>query len=262
MTISQRELDPYEAQLRSDSSRTREIAAEQLSDYLEYGGLLLESRKKIGDWLLDALCKENDELVIESLLNALGWINFNAPCPDINWRRLGEYLPRLPLALLGEYALTTLGESGDPAMIRYVQPYVDHADNDVRSYAVQATELLNSIAKTYEAEQMESPETWDLVTASLAVCDLSHPEFAWAFLVVQRLVRDGPNDRQTFTALLRIEEDKGPITGPTLAARVSTVLSTRGITNSPCNVADPNAKIANERIQTVFSWSAGKGDSR
>lgn len=262
MTISQRELDPYESQLQSGSSRSRETGAEQLSDYLEYGELSLESKQKIGGWLLDALEKECDEIVVESLLNALGWVNFNSACPQVDWSRLGEYLPRLPPGLLGEYALVTLGESGDPAMIRYVQPFVDHLDSDVRTYAEQSMKMLSSIEQNREAEPMESPETWDLLTASLAVADLSHPEFVWAFLVVQGLVRDRIGDRENFIALVAVEQDKGPVTGPSLAARISAELVKRDISYSKDQLADPHAKIANQRWQTIDGWKEQAIDDR
>ena len=39
---------------------------------------------------------------------------------------------------------------------------------------------------------MESPSTWDLLTAGLAAGDLHQPFAAWAFLVLQGLVRDAP----------------------------------------------------------------------
>lgn len=109
---------------------------------------------------------------------------------------------------------------------------------------------------------MESPESWDLLTASLAVSDLTNPEFVWAFLVVQGLVRGHRKDRLAFLELLRFEQERGPITGPTLAARVASALSTRGITQSRANVADPNARIANQRIETIGLWrGSGMDDS-
>ena len=142
MTVPQNELDPYELQLKSDCSRQRDSAAEQLSDYLQYSDLGLQSRLAVGRWLLDALWNETDEVVIESLLNALGWINFKTACPELEWGRLAEYLPKLPPILLGEYAIATLGECADPSMIPYIEAYLNHPEPSVRQEAQQAIVLL------------------------------------------------------------------------------------------------------------------------
>jgi hypothetical protein len=73
---------------------------------------------------------------------------------------------------------------------------------------------------------MESPETWDLLTASLAMSDLREPSSAWAFLVVQGLVRDEPGDRETFSKFAQQEIKE--ITGPSAAARVACRLGESG----------------------------------
>jgi hypothetical protein len=59
---------------------------------------------------------------------------------------------------------------------------------------------------------MEYPGYWNLLTASLAVCDLAQGEVAWAFLTTHGLVRNAPGDSETFTTFLRQETDRGPIT--------------------------------------------------
>lgn len=142
--VHQSELDPYEQQLCSSVRRERESAAEQISDYLQYAELSLESKLKIGSWLIDAIWRDNDEVVLESLLHALGWINFGQPCPGVPWKRLGEYLPKLQTPLLGEYALATLGECGDPSMVSYIEPYLRHSEESVRLVAGDAISQLNS----------------------------------------------------------------------------------------------------------------------
>ena len=101
---------------------------------------------------------------------------------------------------------------------------------------------------------MESPKSWDSLTASLAVSDLERPCAAWAFLVVQNLVRDRLDDRRTFIEILRHEKSLGPITGPSLEARVARRLSAIGIGLPAGQVADPDALIATARLELINSW--------
>ena len=76
---------------------------------------------------------------------------------------------------------------------------------------------------------MESPETWDLLTSSLAISNLAHVPLTWAFVVLQGLVRDEPGDRETFRRLVE-DATANPITGPSAAARVACSLTDAGIT--------------------------------
>jgi len=145
MTVPQSELDPYALQLISETSRQRESAAEQLADYLQYSELAHSSRLAVGRWLLDALWLEKDEVVIESLLFALGWISFKSECPQLEWVRLALYLPKMPPILLGEYGVATLGESADPSMIPYIKPYLKHSDPYVRQEAETAIATLKQL---------------------------------------------------------------------------------------------------------------------
>ena len=101
---------------------------------------------------------------------------------------------------------------------------------------------------------MESPETWDLITASLAVSDLSKRNAAWAFLVVQKLVRDSDDDQSAFKDVVDDERSRGPITGPSVAARVASRLAKLGITLPAACAADPNADVAGERRDVLDSW--------
>jgi hypothetical protein len=54
---------------------------------------------------------------------------------------------------------------------------------------------------------MESPDSWNLLTASLAVCDLGAPFSVWAFLVIQGLVWDMPGDGEAFATSLPSPSD-------------------------------------------------------
>jgi hypothetical protein len=101
---------------------------------------------------------------------------------------------------------------------------------------------------------MESPESWNALTATFAVCDLKKPHAAWAFAVVQGLVRDDPGDRDFFLRTLEEEEARGEITGPTIACRVAAMLSGAGIVLPLGRVPDPWARIAGSRLDVIASW--------
>jgi hypothetical protein len=100
----------------------------------------------------------------------------------------------------------------------------------------------------------ESPASWNLLTASLAVCNLSQPTNAWAFLVLQGLVRDADDEREAFLRLVRDEQARGPITGGSLALRVAESLTTAGIAFPAALVPDPWGRTATERLESVASW--------
>ena len=99
---------------------------------------------------------------------------------------------------------------------------------------------------------MEPPGSWDLLTASLAVCDLAHSEVAWAFLTRHGLVRTSVGDGATFMSLVRQEVDRGPITGPSIARRVAMALQDAGIALSAGEAPDPWGKLAKERLATYL----------
>lgn len=106
---------------------------------------------------------------------------------------------------------------------------------------------------------MESPESWDALTASFAVCDLTKPYSAWAFVVVQGLVRDDSGDRDLFLRALEDEEARGEITGPSIPYRVAGALCRAGIVRSPGMIPDPWGKIAGTRLDAIASWGALDG---
>jgi hypothetical protein len=103
----------------------------------------------------------------------------------------------------------------------------------------------------------ESPAGWDLLTASIAVSDLTEPFSAWAFLVLQGLVRDAPGDRDLFARAVR-EESAQEITGPTAARRVAIRLSRAGIALESGQAPDRWGKVAAQRLQGVESWTGGR----
>ena len=100
---------------------------------------------------------------------------------------------------------------------------------------------------------MESPATWNLLTASLAVSDLHEPHNVWAFLVVQGLVSDLDGHRDTFVRIVREEARLDP-TGPSLPARVAQQLFDAGIAHPAGGHADPWAKCAAERLEMIALW--------
>ena len=86
---------------------------------------------------------------------------------------------------------------------------------------------------------MESPNSWSLLEGSLAVCDLNDPAFAWAFLVIQGLVRDLPGDREAFYRIVT-EEREYEITGPSVYRRIGFELQAAGILHPPRHSAPPS----------------------
>lgn len=103
---------------------------------------------------------------------------------------------------------------------------------------------------------MEPPNSWDRLTASLAVCDLSKPYRAWAFLALQGLVRDLPGDRDNFIRFVKQEREK-EMTGPSTARRVATLLQRFGIALPESQAPDPDAEVASGRFSVVREWGGG-----
>ena len=101
---------------------------------------------------------------------------------------------------------------------------------------------------------MESPDYWNALTASLAVLDLTNPHSAWAFVVVQGLVRDDPGDRDSFLRLLRDEQVRGNITGPSIPYRVAGALIAAGIVRPAGMAPDPWGEVTGTRLEVIASW--------
>jgi len=105
---------------------------------------------------------------------------------------------------------------------------------------------------------MESPKSWNRLTATLAVCDLTNPNAAWAFAVVQGLVRDQPGDRDLFLRLLD-EEQRKAIIGPGLAYRLAAALASEDIALPSGLVPDPWGEVAAARLEMILSWGGLDG---
>jgi hypothetical protein len=104
---------------------------------------------------------------------------------------------------------------------------------------------------------MESPTSWSLLTASLAVSDLRQVNDAWAFLAAQGLVRDEAGDRDAFADFVRAEYARGDVTGPSLACRVAGCLVRAGIALPAGEVPDPGGTVAARRMGVVAGWRRG-----
>ncbi len=106
---------------------------------------------------------------------------------------------------------------------------------------------------------MESPESWNLLTSSLAVSQLDRIEATWAFLVLQGIVDPRDVTRQAFATIVGEVIEEGEITGPSEALRVATRLGSLGMTTGAAHKPDPWGKIAKSRRETVQSWhSSGR----
>ncbi len=100
---------------------------------------------------------------------------------------------------------------------------------------------------------MESPGYWNLLTASLAVCDLTTElDFTWSFLTMFELVRDEPGDKETFIKIVNYEIDRGPITGPSVPRRVEMELRDFKIALPAGEIPDPWGKIAGENFKSII----------
>lgn len=101
---------------------------------------------------------------------------------------------------------------------------------------------------------MENPKDWTLIDGSLAAWNLEQdPRGAWAFLVLQGLVRDSDRNQAAFLRLVREELDRGPITGPSVAKRVGGGLSRLGISRDGIP-PDPGGDTAAARLKTLQGW--------
>ncbi len=103
---------------------------------------------------------------------------------------------------------------------------------------------------------MESPESWNALTASLAVSDLKNPHAAWTFIAIRGFVRDDPGDRDSFVRFVREEEARGEITGPTIAHRVAEALVGAGIVRPSGMRPDPWGRSSSRRRELIASWNA------
>ncbi len=104
---------------------------------------------------------------------------------------------------------------------------------------------------------MESPDSWNLLTASLAVSDLRRPHEVWCFLTSQGLVRDGPGDLEGFLQFVGDETERGEITGPSLARRIASSVENSGMALKKGFDSDPWAKTAKKRRDQFVQLTRG-----
>jgi hypothetical protein len=105
---------------------------------------------------------------------------------------------------------------------------------------------------------MENPAHWDLLTSSLAVCDLQKPEKVWAFLALQGLVSNLPGDREFFYGVIQREKAYGEMTGPSLQSRIAGRLQELDIVLAAGAEPDPHAHIAKKRLESLNHLMADK----
>lgn len=101
---------------------------------------------------------------------------------------------------------------------------------------------------------MENPASWNLLTASVAACDLEDLSESWAFLVLQGLVRDEERDRLEFASIVRHVRGEGAQTGPSEARRIASQLVLSGLCLPAYRKPDPGGAIARARAETVRGW--------
>ena len=104
---------------------------------------------------------------------------------------------------------------------------------------------------------MENPESWDLLTASLAVCNLADSNTTWTFLTRHGLVRDVVGDSATFEGLVQQALNRAPIPGPSVARSIAAALQQAGIALPAGAAPDPWGKMAKQRLQTSQSKTSG-----
>jgi hypothetical protein len=108
-----------------------------------------------------------------------------------------------------------------------------------------------------------SPAYWYLLKSSLGVCDLRNdPCEAWAFLAVQRLVRDQPGDRDLFCRLVQQALARGDEPMPGGASVVDQVVSSltqAGIALPAGNAPDPYGRTASHRRNVIDTWTGRRG---
>ncbi len=102
---------------------------------------------------------------------------------------------------------------------------------------------------------MESPEGWDLLISSLAVCDLQKPAAVWAFLALQGLVRNEPADRIAFFKIVHKVRTQSPSTNSSRARRIAGRLRLKGLALPVSDTPDPHGRIALERRHLMDMWA-------
>ena|SRR5271165_748035 len=108
---------------------------------------------------------------------------------------------------------------------------------------------------------MEDPTSWNLLTSSLAVCDVSRKGEAWAFIVLQGLVSGKAGDFDKFVAIVDEIRQEGPRTGPSEALRIEVRLR-QVVSISPlAEIPDPWGVVATSRFRSAALWREGKASN-
>ncbi len=91
---------------------------------------------------------------------------------------------------------------------------------------------------------MESPASWDRLTAALAVVGVRDVNRAWTFVVELGLVSDTPEHAQAFARCVADVAAEGEITGPSPAARMASRLRAEEIASDAASEPDANGEAA------------------
>ena len=106
---------------------------------------------------------------------------------------------------------------------------------------------------------MESPQSWNLLTSSLAVSELGDSARTWSFLLLQGLVSADDPAREIVERSIAEVQEEGEITGPTMALRIADRLHAAGITTDLASRSDPWGEVAKARLAVVQGWNEPAG---
>jgi hypothetical protein len=133
-------------QLKSAHLRTRELAAEELADFLEAGLLNKNEFRRVVRTLVGTALAETDPDVKESMFNALSSASMAPTVSSVNWDPIASSLDSLDPACL-EHAFVILGFSGDTKYRTKIKRYLTHPDETIRLEAADALSQLNPVKK-------------------------------------------------------------------------------------------------------------------
>jgi hypothetical protein len=135
------ELHGLVERLHSTTVRIREVAAGDAGDILEHWELSADQANRLVNALLDAVLREVDRGVTESILYALGEPSVSQECRGERWERLVPILGSFDVECL-EYAIELLGNSDDAKTLRVIESYRDNQEPGVRESVQDALELI------------------------------------------------------------------------------------------------------------------------
>ena len=101
---------------------------------------------------------------------------------------------------------------------------------------------------------MESPASWNLLTATLALCDLRAPDRVWTYLVCQGLVQDSPGAGELFLGIADSLDKHVDSPGPSAVRSMTWLMDRAGLVVLPAALApDPWGAEALERLEAMPS---------